>query len=135
MTGAVVLRLLILAVAGTSLPSFAASNAVLGYDDARHLLARTGFGPTEAEVRTYAPLTRGEAVAKLLRETRATALTPPPFSALDMSPLRPPRGETMSEADRKAFQQRQVREGLELRRGMMEGCRSPRAATTRYGRR
>ena len=116
MTGAVVfLRVLFVAVAATSLPAFAASSTVLGYDDARHLLARTGFGPTEAEVRMYAPLTRGEAVARLLRETRTTAVIPPPSSALDTSPLRPPRGDTLSEADRKAFQQQQVREGLELR--------------------
>ena len=37
-----------------------------------------GFGPTDAEVRAYATLTREAAVAKLLRETRTTALTPPP---------------------------------------------------------
>jgi len=115
MIRAILFRTLALALAGMSLPAFAASNAVLGYDDARHLLARTGFGPTEDEVRTYAPLTRGEAVAKLLRETRTTAVTPPPASTLDTSPLRPPRGETLSDAERKAFRQRQVREGLELR--------------------
>jgi uncharacterized protein (DUF1800 family) len=115
MIRAILFRTLVLAIAGMSLPAFAASNAVLGYDDARHLLARTGFGPTEDEVRAYAPLTRGEAVAKLLRETRTTAVTPPPASALDTSPLRPPRGETLSDAERKAFQQQQVREGLELR--------------------
>ncbi len=116
MTGAIVFRVLFVAVAAASPPAFAASStAVLGYDDARHLLARTGFGPTEAEVRMYAPLTRGEAVAKLLRETRTTAVTPPPASAVDTSPLRPPRGEMLSEVDRKAFQQQQVREGLELR--------------------
>ena len=115
MIGAVVFRVLFVAVAGASPAAFAASNTVLGYDDARHLLARTGFGPTEAEVRMYAPLTRSEAVAKLLRETRTSAVTSPPASALDMSPLRPPRGDMLSEADRKAFQQQQVREGLELR--------------------
>jgi len=115
MTSAVVFRVLFVAVAGTSLPALAAPNTILGYNDARHLLARTGFGPTDGEVRMYAPLTRGEAVAKLLRETRATAITAPPASALDTSPLRPPRGVPLSEADRRAFQQQQVREGLELR--------------------
>jgi uncharacterized protein (DUF1800 family) len=115
MIRAVALRLLFVAMACASLPALAASNPVLGYDDARHLLARTGFGPTEAEVRAYASLARREAVEKLLRETRATAVTPPPASALDLSPLRPPRGETLTEEARKAFQQQQVREGLELR--------------------
>jgi uncharacterized protein (DUF1800 family) len=115
MIRAIIFRILFLAVAGVSLPTLAASDPVLGYADARHLLARTGFGPTEGEVRAYAPLTRGEAVAKLLRETRTTAVTAPPASTLDTSPLRPPRGEIVSEADRKAFQQQQVREALELR--------------------
>ncbi|MEO8674203.1 MAG: DUF1800 domain-containing protein [Casimicrobiaceae bacterium] len=112
---AAAIRTLVAVVACASVPAPAASSAVLGYDDARHLLARTGFGPTDAEVRVYAPLTRADAVAKLLRETRTTAVTPPPASALDTSPLRPPRGENVPEAERKAFQQQQVREGLELR--------------------
>ena len=93
----------------------AASSPVLGYDDARHLLARTGFGPTDAEVRAYAPLTREEAVGKLLRETRTVAMTPAPASALDTSPLRPPRGEMVTAEERKTFVRQQVREGLELR--------------------
>ena len=33
--------------------SLAQAAAPMGYDDARHLLARTGFGPTEAEVRAH----------------------------------------------------------------------------------
>jgi len=109
------MRMLAAAAAFASLPAWAASNAVLGYDDARHLLARTGFGPTEAEVRAFAPLTRGEAADKLLRETRTVSVTPPPAAALDLSSLRPPRGEMVTEAERKAFVQQQVREGLELR--------------------
>ena len=39
-------------------------------DDARHLLARTGFGPTAEEIRTYARLTREQAVDRLLRDAR-----------------------------------------------------------------
>ena len=112
---AAALRAFVAVIASASVPALAASSAVLGYDDARHLLARTGFGPTDAEVRAYAPLTRADAVAKLLRETRTTAITPPPASAQDTSPLRPPRGENVSEADRKVFQQQQIREGLEIR--------------------
>ena len=96
-------------------PAAAAPNAVLGYDDARHLLARTGFGPTDAEVRAYAPLTREAAIDRLLRETTAVASTPPPASAIDTTPLRIPRGENASAAERQAFVQEQVREGLELR--------------------
>ncbi len=47
--------------------------ASLGAEDARHLLARTGFGPTQAEIRTYAGLTREQAVARMLGEVRRTA--------------------------------------------------------------
>jgi len=111
---------LLAALALASLPVLAAPSAVLGYDDARHLLARTGFGPTDAEVRAFAPLTRSDAVAKLLRETRTTALTPPPGSAVDTAPLRAPRGDNVPEAERKAFRQQQIRDGLELRGWWMQ---------------
>ena len=52
--------------------------AVLGYDDARHLLNRTGFGATQAEVERFTGLTRDQAARKLLADTRTAALTPPP---------------------------------------------------------
>ena len=106
---------LFLLAATIAMPATAASNAVLGYDDARHLLARTGFGPTDAEVRAYAGLSREAAVTQLLKDTRITAMSAPPASAVDTTPLRPPRGETAPEAERKAFVQQQTREGLELR--------------------
>jgi len=109
------LAVLATAAALTAVIGHASQRNLLGYDDARHLLARTGFGPTDAEVRAFAPLTRGEAVEHLFSETRAVAATPAPASALDTSPLRPPRGETATEAERKAFVREQIREGLELR--------------------
>ena len=101
-------------------PAASAPNAALGYDDARHLLARTGFDPTDAEVRAFGQLTREAAVAKLLRETREFALTAPPASAVDTSPLRPPRGESASAAERMAFAQQQARDGLALRAWWMQ---------------
>ena len=93
---------------------------MLGYDDARHLLARTGFGPTDAEVRAYATLTREAAVAKLLRETRESALTPPPAVLADATPVRLPRRETATQAEREAFVQTQRQEGLALRAWWVE---------------
>ena len=110
----VTLAALAIAAALCQAPAFA-SSATLGYDDARHLLARTGFGPTDAEVRSYAGMTRNAAVDKLLRETQSVATTAPPALATDTSPLRPPRREGASEAERKAFVRTQIREGLELR--------------------
>lgn len=92
-----------------------AGPAPMGPDDARHLLARTGFGPTDAEVRRYAALTREQAVAELLQGTRTDAITPAPGWALDVGPLRAPRGESATVAERRAFQQQNIRQGLELR--------------------
>src|SRR6185369_2429146 len=92
-----------IAVALTALPATAAPTSILGYDDARHLLARTGFGPTDAEIRTYAGLTREGAVGQLLRETRTMALTPPPAIVVDAAPIPLPRGDSASDADRKVF--------------------------------
>jgi len=103
------------AVALIGATAAAAPSATLGYDDARHLLARTGFGPTDAEVRRYAPLSRADAVAKLLSETRTVAITSPPAAMLDSLPLRPPRGETSTAEERQAFVREQARETLELR--------------------
>jgi uncharacterized protein (DUF1800 family) len=61
------------------LPALAAA-APLGYDGARHLLGRVGFGPTDAEIRSFAGLERGEAVDRLLAGTRREAsLKPPAF--------------------------------------------------------
>jgi len=91
-----------------------ASSAALGYDDARHLLARTGFGPTDSEIRAYVSMTREAAVDNLLRGAQTVATLPPPASATDTSPLRPPRGDATAE-ERKAFVRAQVREGLALR--------------------
>ena len=95
-------------------PASAAASEALGYDDARHLLARTGFGPTDTEVTAYAAMTREAAVDSLLRGAQTVATLAPPASATDMSPLRPPRGDATAE-ERKAFIRTQVREGLELR--------------------
>jgi uncharacterized protein (DUF1800 family) len=97
-----------------------AAAAPMGYADARHLLARTGFGPTEADVLAFSALPRGEAVAQLLRAGRPTAVTPPPAWVSETGALRPAGGPAATEADRKALLQEQVRRGLELRAWWME---------------
>jgi uncharacterized protein (DUF1800 family) len=93
-----------------------AGAATLSYDDARHLLNRTGFGATDAEIRRFAGMSREEAARTLLAETRTTALTPPPTWTNQFGPLRYPKGgENAPEAEKKQFQQEQIRDGLELR--------------------
>jgi uncharacterized protein (DUF1800 family) len=95
--------------------ALAAAGAALGYDDARHLLARTGFGPADADVRAYAALTREAAVAQLLRETTTRASTAPPASAVATTTLLLPRAEQSSVDERRAFIRQQIAEALELR--------------------
>ena len=92
-----------------------AAAAPMGYDDARHLLARTGFGPTDAEVRAYAVLSRDDAIEQLLQSARASPVTQPPAWTLESEPLRAPRGDTATEQERREFQQKNIREGLQLR--------------------
>jgi uncharacterized protein (DUF1800 family) len=88
----------------------------LGYDDARHLLNRTGFGATQSEVERFARMTREEAARKLLADARTSAITPPPAWVGTAEALHYPRaGDKATDDERKMFQQQQVREGLELR--------------------
>jgi len=104
-----------LLVAAVTLASTVAAAAPMGYDQARHLLARTGFGPTDAEIRGYAALTREQGVNLVLRDVRTQAITPPPSFTLDTTALRYPRADTVTPEERRAFQQQLVRQGLELR--------------------
>jgi uncharacterized protein (DUF1800 family) len=55
-----------------------AAAAALTIDEARHLLARAGLGPTAAEIAALAPLTREQAVDLLLAGRRTEAVTPAP---------------------------------------------------------
>ncbi|MBL8674034.1 MAG: DUF1800 domain-containing protein, partial [Rhodospirillales bacterium] len=59
--------------------------AAMGADDARHLLSRTGFGPTPAEIAEYARLDFTAAVERVLGNWRQEASTPPP-SWIGMTP-------------------------------------------------
>jgi uncharacterized protein (DUF1800 family) len=50
----------------------------LTQDDVRHLLNRTGFAASMAEINALAGLSRRQAADKLLAATREVAITPPP---------------------------------------------------------
>ncbi len=94
----------------------AATNGLLGYDDARHLLNRTGFGATQSEVQRFARMTREDGARKLLADARTVAVTPAPAWVGSAEALRYPRaGENATDTEKKMFRQEQVREGLELR--------------------
>ena len=105
---------LVFCAACLALPAMA--SAPLSYDDARHLLNRTGFGATDAEIRRFTGMSREDAARKLLATTRTVAAMPPPAWTAQSGPLRYPRaGADASEMERKQFQQEQIREGLQLR--------------------
>jgi uncharacterized protein (DUF1800 family) len=92
----------------------AAPRDTLGYDDARLLLTRTGFGATDAEIRAYAPLTRAQAVDKLLSTTTTVAVTPAPAVLTETGTIKRP-GKDATPEERKAFAREQARAGLQLR--------------------
>ncbi|HTS23856.1 MAG TPA: DUF1800 domain-containing protein [Casimicrobiaceae bacterium] len=103
-------------VALWALAAFPSGAATLSYDDARHLLNRTGFGATDAQIRRFTGMTRERAADTLLAETRTTAVTPAPAFTAAAGPLRYPRaGEDASADEKMQFRQEQVRDGLELR--------------------
>jgi uncharacterized protein (DUF1800 family) len=52
--------------------------ATMGFDEARHLLSRAGFGATPAEIRAVAAMDYETAVDRLLGISRGNALTMPP---------------------------------------------------------
>jgi uncharacterized protein (DUF1800 family) len=76
-----------------------AANGPLGFDDARHLLNRTGFSATPAEIDAYAGLTREQAAERLLAGAGRPAATPPPAWAAGFESPRRFRG--MSAEERK----------------------------------
>ena len=88
--------------------------APIGYEGARHLLNRTGFGATDAEVRQFAPLERNQAVERLIAATRREPSTQPPeFVDAPFEPFY--RLRQMNAEDRMAAQRRLIAQGFELR--------------------
>src|SRR5471030_1009330 len=104
----------ILAAAALLAVSIVANGAPIGYDGARHLLNRTGFGATDSEVREYATLERAQAVDRLIGGARREAfLRPPAFVDAPFEPYY--RIRQMNVEDRMAAQRRLVEQGFELR--------------------
>ncbi len=86
----------------------------MGYDEARHLLVRTGFAPAESEIQLFARLTRQQAVDRVLSNTATEAHVAPP--AWVAEPL-PPRREirSMEDEQRRMLFRELARKGFELR--------------------
>lgn len=107
------LRLAYCIMTALAVTSFAAAGTPLGEEDARHLLNRTGFNATAAEIAAFAPLRRDEAARQLLQSTRNSAITPPPAWVDE-----PPPAVRMGQLDEEEKKQRRqlLRErGIALR--------------------
>src|SRR6478672_7242768 len=104
---------LICAIAAFLLP-LAAHAAGIGYDGARHLLNRAGFGATDAEIAEFAALDRAQAVDRLLASARREpSVAPPAFVDAPFEPYY--RLRNMTAEERMAAQRRLAQDSFELR--------------------
>ncbi|MEO7743569.1 MAG: DUF1800 domain-containing protein [Usitatibacter sp.] len=86
----------------------------IGYEGARHLLNRAGFGATDSEINALAGLSRVDAADRLLDEARREAtLAPPAFVDEPFTPYY--RVRQMSAEERMAATRVIFQQGLELR--------------------
>ena len=90
------------------------AQAAIGNDGARHLLNRSGFSASDAEIKMFATLSRAEASDRLLKAPSSVAVTPPP-AWVDEAPLPPAKRRNMSQEERKAELRRNLEHGFELR--------------------
>jgi uncharacterized protein (DUF1800 family) len=102
------LVLVVLALTALSLPAHA-----LRPEDARHLLARTGVGPTRAEIEALLPLTRAQAIERVVSSARTTPITAAP--ALDDVRTIAQRGRPKSDEDKRMFKDARIEEAIELK--------------------
>jgi uncharacterized protein (DUF1800 family) len=72
----------------------------MGFDDARHLLSRTSFGMTPAEIRSLETVAYASAVDRLLTNPRREAITPAP-DWIGMGPAELQRRQKAAETQRK----------------------------------
>src|SRR5262249_29029965 len=93
-----------------------APSGVLGleFEEARHLLARTSFGGTLADIEALRPLTYDAAVDRLLNGVRQRPHTAPP-AWVDEPPPSPLERRTRGEEERKAFREQMREHGLALK--------------------
>ncbi len=88
--------------------------APLGFDAAWHLLVRTSFAASPADIEQFSRLTREQAVERLLSWTDKPRITPPPaWVGEPVTPLS--RLRDMSVEARQAFQRNNIARGLEMR--------------------
>lgn len=87
----------------------------LSFDDARHLLARTGFGPAPEEIQTFEGRTRIEAVDALLAGARTTSTLAPPTFTQTFTPSDELPHPGMTQDERRALRRSERAHVQELR--------------------
>lgn len=102
--------LAVLALFGPQFAAAAPPGAGMGIEDARHLLARAGFGAGPVELAGFSRLSRPQAVEKLLAPVAVTPDDGAPH--LDFVP--PARFRDAGDADKKELQRRQFVDASEL---------------------
>ena len=93
---------------------FSTSSSAIDSTEARHLILRTGFSPTPAELASVLPLGYRQAVDRLLFRGTGRAQTALP-SWIDELPPAPRIRKAMSKDERKALRKKMRKRGLELR--------------------
>lgn len=86
----------------------------LEFEEARHLLTRTGFAPTREEIAAYLPLSREEAVARLLDGHRREVPLPPP-AFVEEAPPDPRETKMLPAFLRQGMRQEKRAQGQELK--------------------
>jgi uncharacterized protein (DUF1800 family) len=92
----------------------AAAEAPIGLDGARHLLSRAGFATPDAEVKTFAKLTRAEAADRLVKGANPVAITPPP-TWINQAREVPVKMRELSPEQRRVVQRHYQEQALETR--------------------
>lgn len=95
-----------------ALPGYA-----LSAEEARHLLARTGAGPTRAEIEALLPLSRADAVQRVVSSARTTPLTPAPEvdGVPEMVRKVKAKGGPKDEAAQQMFKEERMAEAINLK--------------------
>lgn len=99
--------------AGLWAPRSPRAAPAIGFDEARHLLSRTTFGATPAEIRAFETQDHVAAVDRLLAGVRRDAVTPPP-AWLNEGPSELRRQQQAAQAERAEAQKKQGVDGKPL---------------------
>lgn len=94
---------------------FSTTVAAIPQEEARHLLARTGFGASQEEINQYARLDYGQAVYQLLDQINPNPAVKPPIWLFEPLKLDRKQMKNASAEEKKAFRKARKIKELELK--------------------